>query len=914
MNEYNEVGLYEHNVVGYEKVKEGYETSNVVGVVRATGTGKTYIGMQLVYDNKDLKTLWVIPSLSIKEHIKETIKTNPSLNMKRDFSNLTFRTYQNLIYMDYEELASLDIDLLILDEFHHIGAPVWGEAIDIILSTHPGIKVFGMTAYSVRDRGNSYERDMTLDEGDELFSNHIVSRYDICDAMLDGILPKPIYKCSKIKLLDMSVELETRIQKLEESGRICTEYKKVLADVKRRIHEAPNIEDIIKQNIRKNGKYIYFCPPSSEKGVNDIETIKEEAMEWFKQIVSEENIVFYTSLSEMEDSGKSNRDAFYNDLDLNGNKVNNKLRVMFAINQYNEGVHAPGINGVIMGRYTRSDIVFFEEVGRALHVCTSDKNEKDAYKNLSIDVLRSICSYRNIDYTSDMTKDELFELLVSPVIIDLAGNLDYIKELEDNLRFRNRERRIREYESDNDKILSKSLFGLDLEEVKLFEILGNLTEKVKMTWFDWYNLASKYFMEHGDLEIPDSYKTADGEALGRWISNQRRAYHNGKLSSEKIELLKKINMNFERKIVKLPWIEMFKIAEKYYLEHNNTLNVPYDYKVDGISLGTWLGCQRLKYKNGKLDQEKIDLLNSIGMSWDVRLDKWNLMYEEAKKYYLKYGNLNIGKDSGELGVWIIQQRVAYKSRNLPPEKRSMPPLSDERVQKLEEIGMIWNVNDSNWDKMYEKAKAYYLEHNHLRIIIDNSDLGRWIDGQRRSYREGTISEVHKRLLDEIGMIWNVHDEKWNLMYEKTREFFEENGHLNAPKNYKVIGIDGKPIGLRRWIDYQKELYSTGDLSEDKILRLESIGIIWNSKKNVSDIINLCNDNNIDVNKNKKIISHISLAEFKVKLAFARSKRLKIVNSKGELHKIFSMSSMNMKLEYGKSLEDLINLYGKEKKK
>ena len=34
---------------------------------------------------------------------------------------------------------------------------------------------------------------------DELFSEKIKSRYDLCDAMIDGILPKPIYKSAYTK-------------------------------------------------------------------------------------------------------------------------------------------------------------------------------------------------------------------------------------------------------------------------------------------------------------------------------------------------------------------------------------------------------------------------------------------------------------------------------------------------------------------------------------------------------------------------------------------------------------------------------------------------------------------------------------------------------------------------------------------
>lgn len=143
-------------------------------------------------------------------------------------------------------------------------------------------------------------------------------------------------------------------------------------------------------------KYIYFCPPCSEEGTNDIETIKKQAIEWFKQFVPEEDIIIYTSTSDMGEDGKLNRDAFYDDVTLEGEKVDNKLRVMFAINQYNEGIHAPNIDGVIMGRGTTSDIVYFEQLGRALSVRGNTKEMFDELEKYSVEQLIEMCKSRDI--------------------------------------------------------------------------------------------------------------------------------------------------------------------------------------------------------------------------------------------------------------------------------------------------------------------------------------------------------------------------------------------------------------------------------------------------------------------------------------------------------------------------------------
>ena len=434
MSNYNLLGLYDHNIESYEKIVKAFEKENIVGIVHATGTGKSYNAMQLALDNKDKKIIYITPSNGIIEHLKKIINDNPNLDIEKDFPNLEFRTYQSLINLSKEELSNLPCELLILDEFHHLGAPVWGSRINTLIETHEDIKVLGMTAYTIRDRNTPYERDMANPDTNELFSNKIVSKYDLCDAMIDGLLPKPIYKTAYTNLLEIEEHLESKISKLSQESTEYKEYTLILRNIKRRINDAPSIPNILKKTLKPNGKYIYFCPPFSEEGTNDIETIKSQTLEYLKTFIEEEDIEVYTTTSEMGELGTENREAFYNDKDLNGQDTKNKLRIMFAINQYNEGVHAPNIDGVIMGRGTTSDIVYFEQLGRALSVRGNTLEMYNEYETYSKEELINLCIEKDIPIKENITKEELIEKLIAPVVIDLTNNYEYIKELENNLK------------------------------------------------------------------------------------------------------------------------------------------------------------------------------------------------------------------------------------------------------------------------------------------------------------------------------------------------------------------------------------------------------------------------------------------------------------------------------------------------
>ena len=637
----NSLNLYPHNLEGYNEAKKAYqEGKKIVSEVRATGTGKSYINLQFALDNQDKKGIYVVPSLSIIEHLKEIIQKNSNVSFD-DFSHVEFHTFQSFINMSREELRNLKCDFLIVDEYHHLNGPVWENRIKEIIETHKDIQVFGTTAYTVVSRGTSYERDMALEDGEEIFSNSVVNRYDICDAMIDRVLPKMIYRSAYTYFSPLVSQIE---QQFDEDNLTIEEYKKyqdALRTAKRRIHEAPTIADVLKKTLKPNGKYYYFCPVRSQKGINDIETIKQQLLEYLKGKYKEEDIVFYVTTSEMGKEGKKNRDAFYHDKTLDGKDCSNKLRIMLSINQYNEGVHAPGVDGVIEGRMTKSDIVFFEHIGRALAVREDMEKRYQELEQYSSLELEKMCQERDISLKENSTKEEMIEKLLSPVIIDLTCNYEYIKELEDNLKNRLREEPKRKNSSYQRRRLTDASFDIEVENIDLFQTLMELKNKLSHSWERIYEYACKYYEHHGNLEVPQKFKTSNGFEydeegkinLGSWIANQRQMISP---ESEKGKLLLKVGMRFENKRSTLSCEEMYEYACRYF-EHYGNLEVLYKFKTnngffyDGagkINLGKWITTQKQNYQNKEISEEQIILLEQIGMKWMSKKVDNKLQMEE----------------------------------------------------------------------------------------------------------------------------------------------------------------------------------------------------------------------------------------------------------------------------------------------
>ncbi len=922
--------LYPHNKACYEKIKEGFKTSNIVGIVHATGTGKSFNALEYVSDNTNENILYVVPSLGIIEHLK-TIVASSGFDLEKDFPNLKFCTYMSFVNLSREELKNIKVDTLILDEFHHLGAPVWGARINTLIETHSNIKVLGMTAYTVRDRNTPYERDMANPDTDELFSNHIVSKYDLCDAMVDGVLPKPIYKTAYVNLIEDVDYLEQRLAKLDHNSSKYIDCEKVLRDVKRQIANALSMKELVKENLKPNGKYIYFCPMITKERVNDIDAIMKEAKSWFLEMgLAEDEIIFYKSTSEMGTLGKKNREAFYNDTDLDNRDTSNKLRVMFAINQYNEGVHAPNVDGVILGRSTCSDIVYFEQIGRALAVRGDTKEKLNKLSQMSLEELTTLARNNNLEINSSDTKEDIANKLVSPLIIDLSNNYEYIAELENDLKDKIRETSLRHSAAKSPRSLKITNYRFDIELVNkdLYDMLSYVRSRLSLSWEEMYELAKKYYEYHGNLEIPAKFKTINGYEyndtgvnLGTWLYTQRK---NKNLSDERRNLLSSIGMSL-RGDNDSQWNKYYELAKKYY-EHYGILKIPtkfktingYEFNETGINLGIWLASQRA---NKNLSEERRRLLSNIGIRFEDYYDlQWNKNYELAKKYYEYHGDLEIPQkfktingyeynDTGvNLGKWLYTQ---LQNKNL----------SDERRNLLSSIGMsLRGDNASQWNKNYELAKKYFEYHGDLEIPVKfktingyeyndtGVNLGTWLYTQRQNKN---LSDERRKLLSNIGMRFiSLKEEKiWYSLYEQALKFYKQYG---AWSEENLDRIDNKDIiaygSILTWL---KEQRRNPDLNKDMKKCLSNIGFIFDTDKNIEEIKKVCIEYNISYEYNKDILDNISAKEFIIKIRYLLDNRISVVDRNNKLHEIFRMSNQVMVEKYHVSLEELYDKYLKQ---
>ncbi len=306
---------------------------------------------------------------------------------------------------------------------------------------------------------------------------------------------------------------------------------------------------------------------------------------------------------------------------------------------------------------------------------------------------------------------------------------------------------------------------LTKEQIEKLEKLGMKWNHRSNNWEEKYSLLEKYYKEHGNIDVPQSYEV-DGIKLGLWLYNQRSAYRgkgNRKLTKEQIEKLEKLGIKWNPRSNN--WEEKYSLLEKYYKEHGN-IDVPTTYEIDGIKLGAWVITQKQAYKGDncyKIIPDQIEKLEKLGMKWDSKTPSWEENYVLLEKYYEEHGDIDVPQlyevNGVKLGRWLGTQRQAYKGNN---RYKIIP----DQIEKLENLGMKWNSKSASWEEKYALLEEYYKIHGNIDVPqsyeVNGVKLGRWLHNQRIAYRGNcafTVSDEHIKFLNKLGVDWNPAETK-----------------------------------------------------------------------------------------------------------------------------------------------------------
>lgn len=264
-----------------------------------------------------------------------------------------------------------------------------------------------------------------------------------------------------------------------------------------------------------------------------------------------------------------------------------------------------------------------------------------------------------------------------------------------------------------------------------------------------------------------------------------------------------------------------------------TLELPRSYTIhSGVPVGKWLELQRqvqAGQRPGRLTAEQAAKLEKLGIRWNHRLEAaWEKGFASAQKYRTEHGDLLVpvryrDKNDFALGEWIVYNRQLYLGGNL----------TQNRIERLEAIGMVWSTSNDLWEQNYAAATQYYLEHGDLEVPIkyetpSGFGLGVWLGAQRAAHKAGELPQEQVERLDALGMDWtNRNDRKWMSLYDVAAAYYHEHGNLNVPSEY--VTPDGVLLG--KWVARQRYAYLNPDRSSARVTPerkalLDKLGMVW----------------------------------------------------------------------------------------
>lgn len=772
--------LKEHNKQPYISLMSDIEEYGKACAIHATGTGKMYLALKWLNDNKNEPFTFFAPTLTILNKFANLILMtyfednyeyllNASIEEKLDVirtllnnKNINLLTYSKLNFMSDEEIRELPIKNVVVDEFHHLGADKWGEACDRFLRIHPECKLLGLSATPIRPSDNKNMVEL-------LFDGRISTILNLEDA-IGKILPYPHMVYGMYSFKEEIDSIEEKLDKKILSEDVRKQVKEKIKEARRLVEKADGVQEVFEETFSKfdlkKSKLIVFC-----SSIEDMKNKMNECKNWFKEGTN----IRIQSVSSDEDYRENERiitsfeNSSFDGVDL-----------LFSVNMLNEGIHVKDLDGVIMLRPTSSNIVFLQQLGRALAINDTRKRPVvfDLVNNVEL-MRKDMEQYRNLMHSigfDEASEKEPFAFEMHYKMIDILDYLNSVNRYYTSRRIR--EEIFLEY--------CKDPKHPNLENVKLSEIFIYHGKKI--------NIGNMLEVARGQYKL----RTSSVEEIKK--SKLRP------MSDEEVEFFEKLKIKWTSDFM-TDLDKKIEIFKEYCKEYNVTMS---DIKglvvYKGYQLGTWISQFRVKYRKGTLTEEEKEKLDSIGFVYEPNrfvadeekvkvLEEYcvvnktnlkNVRYEEVYKGY-------------RIGAWISTFKRKYNAMGDEESLKKLGnPLDSKIIETLERLGILWESKNLTIEDKKRILKMYYEEFGGLDSIKRNDEyngypVGDWLSDFRTKKANGTLDSNLEQFLDKLGMVWNASKEvpfevKCQIIEEymkKTGKDFSSIPYDEVYKGYKI---------------------------------------------------------------------------------------------------------------------------------
>jgi superfamily II DNA or RNA helicase len=432
-----------------------------------------------------------------------------------------------------------------------------------------------------------------------------------------------------------------------------------------------------------------------------------------------------------------------------------------------EGVDVPAVDMVAFVDPRHSKIDIAQAVGRAM------RKPRGGDKKAGYIVIPIFAENTNDESIEKSIKSENYE----DIALILNALLEIDSEFVDFIQYF-KEQKGRDEIIDIKTLKEKfevvgPLINLD-ELTNLISI--NVIDQLGGSWNEWFGRLVKFKDKNGHCNVPQIYETTTGYKLGWWVTTQRRQKLKSILSENRINRLNEIGFiwaGIKGNGKSNEWDHNFQLLLNFKMREGHLI-VPNGHIEDGLDLANWVKNQRRDSNNGprasgyKLDQDRIQKLNSIGFLWDPLEIAWEENFKALLIFKEREGHTRVSQDHIEnglkIGGWLNSQKY----------RKNIGKVSAERIIKLESLGVTWgkpkidkdittgnstqkNSNSHKYEEKFEILLKFKEREGHCLVPYSHLEgdikLGHWINNLRS--RKEILSTAFKSKLDDLGFVWMV---------------------------------------------------------------------------------------------------------------------------------------------------------------
>ncbi len=369
-----------------------------------------------------------------------------------------------------------------------------------------------------------------------------------------------------------------------------------------------------------------------------------------------------------------------------------------------------------------------------------------------------------------------------------------------------------------------------LEEIDFF--WGNgLEMRSQITWDGHYEKLIIYKKKYKTTSVKYEKGNKKLRQLANWVFRQRMYKKEETLSEYRIKKLNAINFIWQStigntgKLDNDEWLNQILKLEDYKKKTGNCNVSQTNPNQEYAKLGKWLSDQRTSKKRGKLEKTRQEMLDNLGVVWNIHIYEFEKQIAELIEYKKVYGSFDVPitfEKNKNLAYFIYRLKTGKIK-----EKWKLDRLNEIGVTEIEIVKVdrtkTWVTK--RWYKKLEGLKELKnkgIDVNIPRNYIQNPKLGEWVYSQKRAFSNNKLKKIQISELIKLGLkidFINKKRKSWNDMFELISLYNDEHGTPNVPYGYDKT--------LYNWVRNQKKANEQNRIKKDRFDKLNSINFKWN---------------------------------------------------------------------------------------